>query len=72
MFMETKELNKSDKILMAIEELAKEKTKVTIDDVAVRVWKKYPHEFCMRGYPQYPNVDINKYVTKLLTNNVSV
>ena len=67
------ELSKSDKALIAIYELEKYRKgtdKITVEDVAVRLWKKYPTEFSMKGYPQYPNVDIQKYITKLLVNHL--
>lgn len=65
------ELNKSEKILIAIGELSKEnQKKITVEDVAVKIWKLWPSEFCMRGYPEYPNVDIQKHITKLLDNNL--
>src|SRR3989344_1764309 len=64
-------LSKSEKILIAIGELNKiVKTKITVEDVAVKLWQLWSSEFCMRGYPQYPNVDIQKYITKLLNNNL--
>jgi len=64
-------LNKSEKILLAIYELNKSgKDKITVEDVAIKIWQMWPSEFCMRGYPQYPNVDIQKYITKLLNNNL--
>ena len=64
-------LSKSEKILIAMGELDKKvKNKITVEDVAVKLWQLWPSEFCMRGYPQYPNVDIQKYITKLLDNNL--
>lgn len=64
-------LSKSEKILIVIGELNKiKRNKITVEDVAVRLWETWPSEFCMRGYPQYPNVDIQKYITKLLDNNL--
>lgn len=67
------ELNKSQKILIIIKKLNQIKKnqlqKVTVEDVAVNLWKKYPKEFCMKGYPEYPNVDIQKYITKLFDNS---
>ncbi len=66
-------LSKSEKILVAIYKLGQsDKNKITVEDVAVKLWKMWPSEFCMRGYPQYPNVDIQKYITKLLDNNLIV
>ena len=67
------ELSKSNKALIAIYELEQERNemdKITVEDVAVRLWKKYPTEFSMKGYSQYPNVDIQKYITKLLSNHL--
>lgn len=66
-------LSKSDKALLAISELEKKRKiggKITVEDVAVALWKIYPSEFCMRGYPEFPNVDIQKHITKLLENNL--
>lgn len=68
--MKKDELNKSEKVLLAIYELNKsEKNKITVEDVAVKLWKIWPSEFCMRGYPKYPNNDIQKHITKPLNNN---
>lgn len=69
------ELSKSDKALIAIYHLESKKEtgkKITVEDVAVELWRAYPTEFCMKGYPEYPNVDIQKYITKLLANNLIV
>ena len=70
----SKELNMGEKVILAIysieiEELDK---KITKEDVAVSLWKIYPKDFCLRGYPQYPNSDIPKYFTKLLENNLII
>ncbi len=66
-------LNKSEKMLVAIYELDKlKKEKITVEDVAVKLWLLWPSEFCMRGYPEYPNVDIQKYITKLLDNGLVI
>jgi len=71
--MKKRNLSKSEKILIAINKLKKtKKNKITVEDVAVKLWKMWPSEFCMRGYPQYPNVDIQKYITKLLDNHLIV
>jgi len=68
--MKKTELNKSEKILIAIYDLNKiAKNKITVEDVAVKLWKIWPTEFCMRGYPKYPNNDIQKHITKPLDNN---
>lgn len=68
--MKKTELNKSEKILIAIYDLDKiTKKKITVEDVAVKLWKIWPTEFCMRGYPKHPNNDIQKHITKPLDNN---
>ena len=65
--MDKKNLNKSEMILVALYKLYQQKnTRITLEDVAVKAWELYPKDFCMRGYPQFPNVDIPKYITKLL------
>ena len=65
------DLSKSNKILAAIFALHKEgKERITLEDVAVKLWKLFPTEFCMRGYPQYPNVNITKYITKLFNDSL--
>src|SRR3989344_6236881 len=71
--MTTSELSTSDKILLAIYELDKNKLnikKITKEEMVIKVWKMFPEEFCIKGYPQYPNADISKYVTKLFKNNL--
>jgi hypothetical protein len=68
--MKKEKFRKSEKILIAIDELSKRrKKKITVEDVAVKLWKLWPHEFCMRGYPNYPNNDIQKHITRLLDNS---
>ena len=63
--------SKSDKALYGIYLLSKEgKSPITVEDLAVKLWKLYSTEFCMKGYPDFPNVDIQKYLTKLFTNNL--
>ena len=63
--------SKSEKALYGIYLLSKEgKSPITVEDLAVKLWKLYSTEFCMKGYPEYPNVDIQKYLTKLFTNNL--
>ena len=67
------EASMSDKILLAINKLEeKRKTgkKITKEEMVVQVWKMFPHDFCIKGYPQYPNADISKYVTKLFKENL--
>ena len=67
------ELGMSDKILLAIYELnkkRKEGEKITKEDMVIKVWKMFPSDFCIIGYPQYPNADISKYITKLFRENL--
>lgn len=62
--------SKSEKALYAIYLLNKDGNKnITVEDLAVKLWSLKNSEFCMKGYPQYPNVDIQKYLTKLFENN---
>jgi hypothetical protein len=40
--------------------------KVTLEDVAVTAWNKYKNDFCMRGYPEYPNMrDLERLLSAL-------
>ena len=67
------EANMSDKILLAIYELEKKRktgAKITKEEMVIKVWKMFPNDFCIRGYPEYPNADISKYVTKLFKENL--
>jgi|SRR3989344_7595260 len=64
---------KSLKILRAIYELGKnkkEKDKITKEMMVVKAWKMFPSDFSMKGYPQYPNADISKYITSLFRANL--
>jgi hypothetical protein len=66
------QISKSDKALIAIYELDRAKKpeqRVTVEEVAIKLWKLFPSEFSMRGHREYPNSDIQKYITKLITNN---
>jgi len=66
-------LSRSDKILLAINELEKKRKKegkITKEMMVVRVWEMYPSDFCMQGYPEYPNADISKYITRLFKENL--
>ena len=68
--MEKDQLSKSERILFAIYEIDKEnKDKITVEDVAVKLWETWPSEFCMRGYPKFPNNDIQKHITKPRDNS---
>ena len=71
--MKESDISISDKILIAIYELEKtrkEGEKITKEEMVVKVWKMFPNEFCLKGYPQYPNADISKYITKLFKENL--
>jgi len=71
--MANTEINKGDKILLAIDELSKKRKiggKITKEEMVVKVWKMFPNDFCIKGYPQYPNSDISKYVTRLFKENL--
>ncbi len=68
--MKQNKLSKGDKALIAIFELSKNKNTITVEDIAVKLWEMYPSEFSMRGYSKFPNVDIQKHITKLLKNNL--
>ena len=73
--MKTKkpELSMSDKILLAIYELNKKRAeggKISKEEMVIKVWEMFPEDFCIKGYPQYPNADISKYITKLFKENL--
>lgn len=71
--MANSKTNMSDKILLAIYELEKKRKpgqKITKEQMVVKVWKMFPNDFCIKGYPQYPNADISKYVTQLFKENL--
>lgn len=64
---------KSLKILRAIYQLDKnkeERDKITKEMMIVKAWKMFPSDFSMKGYPQYPNADISKYITALFRANL--
>lgn len=68
---EKKFKSKSEQALYGIYLLDEEgKRPITVEDLAVKLWTVYKKEFCMNGYPQYPNVDIQKHLTKLFTSNL--
>ena len=70
--MNSSEATKSQKILKAIYELdkkSKEGEKITKEKMIIQAWKMFPSEFSMKGYPQYPNADISKYITALFREN---
>lgn len=71
--MKKSNLNKSDKILLAVYELEKNRKeggKITKEELIIKVWKMFPSDFCIRCYLKYPNADISKYFTILFKNNL--
>lgn len=63
--------SKGEKALYGIYLLSEEKKNpITVEDLAVKLWKLYPIEFCMKGYPEFPNVDIQKHLTNLFRGNL--
>ena len=54
--MVIKSSSKASKILVIIYELSKgEKKPIKFEDIAINAFKKYPNDFHLRGYPQYPD-----------------
>lgn len=71
--MTSSNATKSYKILKAIYELEKDKKsigKITKETMVIKAWKMFPSEFSIKGYPQYPNADISKYITALFRKNL--
>lgn len=63
--------SKSEKSLYGIYLLTLErKSPITVEDLSVKLWEIYNTEFCMKGYPQFPNVDIQKHLTILFRKNL--
>jgi hypothetical protein len=49
-------LSRTDKILVVLYELSRGTTKnLHYEDIVVALFKKYPKDFAMRGYPRYPD-----------------
>ena len=54
--MQHPKLTRPEKILICIYELAKgTQSKLRYEDIVVGLFKKYPAEFALRGYPEYPD-----------------
>jgi len=55
-------LSRADKILVVLYKLSKGTTKnLHYEDIVVSLFKEYPKDFAMRGYPKYPDPEgVNK------------
>ncbi len=52
----TPSLSRSEKLLLFLYERGEGKpVKVRYEDIVVGVFKKYPHDFHLKGYPEYPD-----------------
>ena len=50
------EISKVDKILLYLQEIGDSgRAKLKIEDIVVGLFKKYPHDFHLLGYPEYPD-----------------
>jgi len=53
---ESVKLSRADKILMVLYKMAGESRKpLRYEDIVISVFKEYPQDFQLRGYPQYPD-----------------
>ena len=51
-----KGLNRNERILLFLYEFGKDrKTRIQYEDIVAGIFKKYPSEFQLKGYPQYPD-----------------
>src|SRR3989339_286357 len=51
-----KPLSRSDKILFCLSKMSKgKKLKIKYEDLVVELFKKFPSDFHMKGYPEYPD-----------------
>jgi hypothetical protein len=54
--MENIDITKQEKILLAISEIAKSTNiKIKFEDIAVALFKKFPKDFHLKGYDEYPD-----------------
>lgn len=52
----TSNLSRSEKILLYLFEIANGgRAKIRYEDIVAGLFKKYPHEFHLKGYPEYPD-----------------
>ena len=52
----TLKTSKVDKILLYLQEVGEAgRAKLKYEDIVVGLFKKYPHDFQLRGYPEYPD-----------------
>jgi DNA-binding PadR family transcriptional regulator len=50
------EISKVDKILLYLQEVGDSgRAKLKIEEIVVGLYKKYPHDFHLLGYPEYPD-----------------
>lgn len=48
-------LSKSEKILLFLYEYSKGRAKIRYEDIVAGLFKKYPHDFHLKGYIEYPD-----------------
>lgn len=54
----SRDLSRTDKILIVLFKLSKgTKKSLHYENIVVALFKKYPSDFAMRGYPQYPDTE---------------
>lgn len=53
--MSKKEISNREKLLLVIYELSLEQNTLKYEDIFVKAFKKYPDDFHLRGYPEYPD-----------------
>lgn len=55
-------LSKADKVLIALYEIARRsENAISYEDLVVKAFQKFPQDFALRGYPQYPDAsDVHK------------
>lgn len=59
------ELTKAEKILVAASRLdSRGRAEFTTEDITVEAFKAFPNDFCIKGYPEYP--DNNSVLTLLM------
>jgi hypothetical protein len=51
----TIDLSRAEKLLVVMYEMAQENRNLKFEDIVVRAFKKYPGDFHLRGYAEYPD-----------------